>query len=359
MATEREVGEILNDIYYDAGNPASFGGIAKLSKASGVSQKKTKEWLMKQDTYSLHKPIRLNFPRRKVLSYGIGELMQCDLVDMSKFAKQNKNNRFLLTCIDVLSKKAFIIAIKKKNADSLVEAFKKLFRQTKTIINLQTDEGKEFYNRKVKSLFKQHGIHHYSSHSEHKASVIERFNLTLRNKLHRIFTHRGSYKYIDVLDKVVKSYNESIHRSTGYAPNDVTPELESTIFKKLYSFQPVTKYTLELNDQVRITKAKKTFRRGYLPNWSNEVFVIFKRYPSNPPTFILKDLSGEIVKGRFYAHELQKVIKDATSYWRVERVLKTRGIGTNKEHFVKWKGFPSKFNSWVKEQWMTRFRIST
>lgn len=359
MDTKQEVGQILKNIYYNFEHPASYGGVAKLSKASGVSQKKTKEWLMTQDTYSLHKPIRLNFPRRKVLSYGIGELIQCDLIDLSKFAKQNNNYRYLLTAIDVFSKKSYAIPLKKKNADSLVEAFKKLFRQTKTIINLQTDEGGEFYSRKVKSLFKREGIHHYSSHSEFKSQVAERFNKTLRNKLHRIFTHRGSYKYIDVLDKVLKSYNESVHRSTGYAPNHVTAELEPVIFTKLYSYHPVTQYTFNLGDQVRITKAKTTFRRGYLPNWSEEVFKVYKRYPTSPPTFILKDLSGEIVKGRFYAHELQKIIKDGDSYWRVERVLQTRGRGVNKEYFIKWKGFSSKFNSWVKAKWMTQFQTST
>lgn len=350
--------KILKSIYYDVEHPASFGGVEKLSKASGVTPKKTKDWLMKQDTYTLHKPIRRNFPRRKVLAFGIGELMQCDLLDVSKYAKQNKNFRFILTAIDVFSKKGYAIPIKKKNADALVEAFKKLFKKAKNIINLQSDEGGEFYATKVKSLFKDRKIHHYSSFSNHKASVVERFNRTLRGRLHRLFTHRGSYKYIDVLDKILNAYNNSFHRSIGLSPNQVTPELEPLIFKRLYNFHPVTKYAFDIGDQVRITKERKTFEQAYIPNWSNEVFTIYKRYPTSPPTFIIKDLSDEVIKGRFYSHELQKVKKGADSYWRVERVLKTRGSGASKEHFVKWKGFGPKFNSWVKAEWMTQFRTS-
>jgi len=354
-----KVDKLLRNIYYDIEHPASYGGVVKLSKASGVSQKKTREWLMGEDTYTLHKPSRRNFPRRKVLSFGIGELMQCDLLDVSKYAKQNKSNRYLLTAIDVFSKKGYAIPVKRKNADTVVEAFKKLFKKVKSITNLQTDEGGEFYSAKVKSLFKQKGIHHYHSYSTHKASVVERFNRTIRGRLHRLFTHRGSYKYIDVLEKILNAYNNSYHRSIALAPNQVTPELEPMIFKRLYDFHPVTKYPFEINDQVRITKERKTFKPGYLPMWSNEIFTIYKRYPTSPPTFILKDLSGEDIKGRFYAHELQKVTKAADSYWRVERVLKTRGSGTTKEHFVKWKGFSSKFNSWVKAEWMTQFQTST
>ncbi|KAG8174954.1 hypothetical protein JTE90_002476 [Oedothorax gibbosus] len=236
---------------------------------------------MGEDTYTLHKPARRNFPRRKVLSYGIGELMQCDLLDVSKYASQNKNIRYLLTAIDVFSKKGYAIPVKRKNADALVEAFKKLFKKAKNIINLQTDEGGEFYSGKVKALFKQRGIHHYHSYSAHKSSVVERYNRTIRGRLHRLFTHRGSYKYIDVLEKILNAYNNSYHRSIGLSPNQVTPELEPAIFKRLYNFHPVTKYPFELNDQVRITKERKIFKPGYLPLWSNEVTASMDYFPNN------------------------------------------------------------------------------
>ncbi|KAG8177455.1 hypothetical protein JTE90_008639 [Oedothorax gibbosus] len=253
------VDKILRKIYYNVEHPASYGGVEKLSKASGVSLKKTREWLMGEDTYTLHKPARRNFPRRKVLSYGIGELMQCDLLDVSKYASQNKNIRYLLTAIDVFSKKGYAIPVKRKNADALVEVFKK----AKNIINLQTDEGGEFYSGKVKALLKQRRIHHYRSYSAHKSSVVERYNRTIRGRLHRLFTHRGSYKYIDVLEKILNAYNNSYHRSIGLSPNQVTPELEPTIFKRLYNFHPVTKYPFELNDQKSQHSLRRCSSRGH------------------------------------------------------------------------------------------------
>ncbi|XP_035204713.1 uncharacterized protein LOC118179659 [Stegodyphus dumicola] len=122
--------------------------------------------------------------------------------------------------------------------------------------------------------------------------------------------------------------------------------------KKLYNFQIESEYKFNIGDQVRISKAKKTFRRGYLPNWTDEIFTIVKRYPSNPPTYVLKDLKEEILKGRFYEEELQKVNKRSSDFWRIEKILKTKGTGENKEFYVKWKGFDHRFNSWVKASWM-------
>ncbi|GFQ74547.1 uncharacterized transposon-derived protein F54H12.3 [Trichonephila clavata] len=105
-------------------------------------------------------------------------------------------------------------------------------------------------------------------------------------------------------------------------------------------------------ERIRISKAKKSFRRGYLPGWSDEAFKISKVYPSHPTTFELQDLKSETIKGRFYAEELQKISKRSDDYWHVEKVLKTKGRGSKKEYYVKWKGFDNRFNSWVKAAWM-------
>lgn len=347
-----KVAKLLEKIYYDVKHPASFGGVEKLSKYSGVSTGKARKWLMSQDTYTLHKPVKYKFPRRKVIAFGSGDLIQLDLADFSKFTKFNNGNKFLLVAIDVFSKKAHVIPIKNKSAKSIYEALKILLKQIGLVINIQTDKGTEFYNKLVRSLFKKMNINHYSSHSEMKACCAERFIRSLKNKLYRVFTYRNSYRYTDVLEDVVNSYNNSIHRSIGRAPATVTPELESEIFQKLYGYQPLVKFKFKINDRIRISKVKKVFRRGYLPNWSDEVFIINKRYPTNPPSYILKDLKGVVIGGRFYESELQKIVKKDSDFWRVEKILKERGSGSSKEYFVKFVGFDNRFNKWIKRTWM-------
>lgn len=128
----------MKENYYNVNICEAYGGISRLSKASGVSPRNTKQWLMTQDAYTLHKSIRLKFKRRKVLAYGIGDLMQCDLVDMIKLSKYNNGVKYLLTAIDVFSKYAHAIPLKSKSADSLLDGFKKLFEEMKFVTNLQT-----------------------------------------------------------------------------------------------------------------------------------------------------------------------------------------------------------------------------
>ena len=80
-------------------------------------------------------------------------------------------------------------------------------------------------------------------------------------------------------------------------------------------------YKFNIGDQVRISKIKRTFEKGYLPNFSKEIFTVSKQ-------------------------ELQKVIKPDDVY-EVEKTLKKRGRGRNVQYLVKWLGYPNKFNSWV------------
>lgn len=137
--------------------------------------------------------------------------MQCDLIDMSKLAKFNDGIKYLLTAIDVFTKYAGVVPLKSKNFESMLKAFKKLFKQCNVHISkIQTDFEGEFYNKLVKNYFKQLNIHHYSSYSEHKASVVERFNRTLKSRLFRIFIHTNSYRYVDTLKSVVKKMQASI-----------------------------------------------------------------------------------------------------------------------------------------------------
>ena len=113
--------------------------------------------------------------------------------------------------------------------------------------------------------------------------------------------------------------------------------------------QPV-KYKFKIGDKVRISKIKRKFEKGYLPNYSKEIFTISKKeiftiskkVPRDPAVFKLRDYEGEELKGTFYDKELQKVIKHDDIY-EVEKILKKQGKGKNVQYLVKWSGYPDKF----------------
>ena len=338
--------DYLASVYYDAKRSGGFGGVDRLYKdvkkegKFNISRTKIKEWLMKQDTYTLHKPIRRHFRRNRVIVGGIDYQWQMDLADMQSMQKFNDGYRYLLVCIDVFSKYAWVVPLKNKTGLSLVEAFK-----PEKII---TDQGTEFFNKHFKALLKDEDIELYNTYNETKASVVERLIRTLKTRMWRYFTAKKTMRYIDMLPDLVYSYNHSVHRSIKTTPADVTADNEKQVWRTLYDHNDDVKhvkYKFKIGDQVRISKMKRKFEKGYLPNFSKEIFTISKQVPRDPPVYKLRDYDGEELKGTFYDKELQKVIKSDDVY-EVE-ILKKRGRGRNVQYFVKWLGYPNKFNSWV------------
>ncbi len=346
----------LSSVYYNPKRSGGFGGVERLYndvKKDGkfdISRAKIREWLMGQDTYTLHKPARRRFKRNRVIVGGIDELWQMDLADMQPLATENDGYRYLLVCIDVFSKFAWIIPLKNKTGPSLVEAFELILKSGRKPQKIQTDQGTEFFNRPFKALMKQEDIQLYNTYNETKASVVERLIRTLKTKMWRFFTAKKTRRYIDMLDDLAYSYNHSKHRSIKKKPANVTTENEQEVWLNLYGDRPTSKkrvkYKFSVGDKVRISKMKRKFEKGYLPNFSREIFTVSQQIARYPPVYKLKDYDEEELDGTFYNEELQKIIKEDDVY-EVEEIVKRKGKGKNEQYFVKWAGYPSKFNSWI------------
>ncbi len=102
---------------------------------------------------------------------------------MRQWQTENKNYAYILTCIDIFSKYAWVRPVKRKTAEYVLQAFESIFTSSDRVPNkLQTDKGKEFLNRPVQTLLKHYEIHHLTTENETKAAVVERFNRTLKSK---------------------------------------------------------------------------------------------------------------------------------------------------------------------------------
>lgn len=342
-------------LYYDTKGVAGYGGANKLfnearKKYPKLKQEQVVDWLRTQDAYNLHRPVRKHFPRNRVYVCYKDQQFEVDLVDVG-FVKQNDGFRYLLTCIDVLSKYAWVVPLKTKSAQHVTEAFESILKEGRVCTTLHSDEGREFYNGPFKKLLQKYNIVHFSSgNKDIKCAVVERFNRTLRTKMFRYFTAKNTNRYIDVLSDMVASYNATTHRSIGMAPKDVSELNEYAVWKKLYGgrYPSTTSCQFIVGDQVRVARAKGKFEQGYLQNWSDEIFVVIKCLKRKPPVYKLKDVDGETLQGTFYSWELQKVHKNLqTSYFKVEKILDTKGQGRQKMYYVKYVGYPDKFNAWV------------
>lgn len=339
--------------YYTPEEPESLGGARGLLRRVGsAKKKKTIEWLRGQDPYTLHKRVVSKFPRRSVIVAAPGEQVQVDLMDVSKHAEDNARTKFLLTAVDVFSKKAWVFPLLSKGGEDVSRALTLLFER-EPFRRMQSDKGTEFYNVRVRNVLARLDIKHFSTENETiKAAVVERFNRTLRSRLHRHMTKTNGEKYLDVLQKVVDSYNDSFHSSIDMTPNQVNASNAENVWLTLYDdyahFFKRRAPKLKKGDHVRISKARNVFTRGYTPNWSREVYrVADTRLDTIPHVYQIKDWAGDNIKGTFYEQELQ-LINEPDSY-SIESVLDTRGRGSRRELFVKWLGYPESFNSWVRE----------
>lgn len=292
----------------------------------------------------IHKPVRKNFTRRRFIQKGLNDTWQIDLVEMIPFAKMNNGYKYLFTGIDTFSKYAFAYPIKSKKSLEIVYAIQKMFERFETVPkNIQSDQGKEFFNKEFDSLMKQNNINHYHTYTHLKASICERFNRTLKTIMWKMFSMNGNYKWINDINNLIDKYNNTYHRTIKMKPSEVNNSNEMHLLQTVYNFpKTFPKPKFKKDDYVRISRYKGIFFKGYEPNWTTEIFTIVKVNITNPVTYVIKDYKDNIIHGSFYEFELQKVKhKDA---FLVEKVLKKRG----NELFVKWLGFDDTHNSWIK-----------
>ena len=289
----------------------------------------------------LHKPKRKNYIRRKIIVNHIDEIFAADLVEMQKFSKINKNYRYLLTCIDIFSKYAFVIPLKDKKGITIKNALQKIFNKRKPKF-LWTDNGKEFYNNQVNDLLEKNNIKLYSTNnSEIKSSVIERFNRTFKKMMYKKFTENNNAIFYNIIDKLVNEYNNKYHRTIKMTPVEASKKINENKIKQIYNFEKTNKIAkFEIGDHVRISLNKSIFEKSYETNWTEEIFVIYDIKYSNVPYYYLKDLNDEKLDGTFYEQELQKT--NLTLYV-IEKIIKTK----NDILFVKWRGYNNSSNSWI------------
>ena len=136
----------------------------------------------------------------------------------------------------------------------------------------------------------------YSINNEGKSVIAERFIRTLKNKIYKYMTSISKNVYIDKLDDFVKKYNNTSHTSIKMKPADVK-DTTYIDFKKEVNYKDPK---FKIGDHVRISKYRNIFAKGYMPNWSEEIFIISEIKSTVRWTYVLNDLNGEEIIGTFY-----------------------------------------------------------
>lgn len=351
----------LSKLYFDPRQPGSYGGKSKFLKSLRASHpklsvSKATEWLSSKETYSLHRDSERNGVTRQTMVSGIDSLWQGDLTDLPDLKADNDGYRYILFIIDVFSKYLYAIPLKTKTATSVSTAFTDILNRTrKKPSKFQTDRGTEFTNKTFQDVLTKNKILYYNTHNyDKKATVVERVQRTLKEKMFRFFTRNNTRRYIDVLEDLVSSYNMTHHRSIGRPPADVNTDNQEDVWHTLYGSNRSTKIsknkTFERGDPVRIIKERRVFTKGYLPKWTREVFTVTNRRDTNPPVYELIDENGEKLTGTWYHWELQKIPTDSERIFRIKEILGQRLLNGVAQYYVSWDGYPDSFNSYINKR---------
>ncbi|XP_063436452.1 uncharacterized protein LOC134717883 [Mytilus trossulus] len=388
--SKKQKEDYIRKIWTDPSHPAAFAGPDKLYKIIqkdgkfDIGRGSVKRILAKIDTYSVQRPTRKKFKRNRVIVSGIDAQWDGDLASMENVSKYNKY-KFLLILIDIFSRYLIVRPLKDKKSTTVATALQSIFNQSnRRPSTIRFDQGGEF-KASVKQYLKKTGIHVFYTHnSQIKSNYAERVIRTLKNRIYSYFMENQTYKYIDVLQDLVTSYNNTPHQSLGGAtPTSVTKKNEDEIRYVQYLARQKNKkpkktteqknqkpikmtkskkkkrpfYKFNLGDHVRVSQLKRVFEKGYQENWTLEYFTISKRFKrDNLDIYVLFDALGDRIEGTFYRNELQKIEKSDTELYKIEKITKKRKIAGKDQVLVKWLGWPSKFNSWVSKDEVKEFK---
>ena len=237
---------------------------------------------------------------------------QCDLTFFPRFKKQNGGNYVLFTAININSRYAYAYYSKDKAAKTVQEMLDKFLHNALIVENLTMDSGSEFTDKANIEWFKKHNIETYFVVGDsHKLGIINRFHRTLKDKLTKYFLTYNTAKWIDFIDKIIKNYNNTTIRTTGFTPLDASKHFIQTLIinkakertEKIEANEP----EFNVGQLCRVKVKNKLFDRLKL-KYSKEIYMITK---VNHNTVDLKDINNNKVLSDVKTSEIL-IISSAT-----------------------------------------------
>lgn len=352
--------EVLRKIYYDPKNAGSFGGVQRLyqeaAKNHNVTEEEVRDFLVRQNTYTLHKDRRLRFHRNKIVVLYPDFQWEADLIDVIAYARENSGYKHLLVVIDSFTKFAWLRPLKDKTPKSVETAFEDIFAvDGRKPHRLRTDRGTEFQNRVMNRFYKKHDILFFTTtNSTIKCAMVERLNRTLKARFFRFFTSKGNHRYIDHLQQFVDSYNNSPHRSIKMTPKQACVADASLVFQNLYDGKTLKelltdkdeKTKVNKGDTVRIAYDRSSFDKSYFSTFTDETAKVDRVIPKPRPMYSLVDYKNRKIPRNFYKEEIQAIPEPS---YRIERILRRRQRNGRWQYFVKFLNHSSEENQWVSD----------
>ena len=192
--------------------------------------------------------------------------------------------------------------MKNKSGLSMTNALKIILSEGRKPENLWVDRGSDFYNKTLKSSLKEYETEQYSTYSVLKAVSIERFNRSLLHIINKLMFIIGDAIWVNMLTDACVTYNNNVHSTINMTPVDASNNPDKVRF--FISTSTKIKPKLKVGDYVRIADKRNIFSKGYTFNWNRELLKVNEVLKTQPPTYKIKDMNGEIIGVEYYEQEL-------------------------------------------------------
>ena len=215
----------IRRMYYTPSLPSAFASASKLASAVKTKPRRSVDaWLLRQVAFTRHRPTRRRFPSYPYTVTNMTDVWECDLMDMRSLSKYNDRYKYLLSVIDFFTKYLHVVPLRPKTGTAVSSAFRSILAKYSKPVRsrpvwVRTNKGKEFLNETFQALLRKEGIQFQVCRDPNvKCAIVERSHRTIREKLYRYMTYKNTYRYIGVLPRFVRGYNDSVHSATGMAP---------------------------------------------------------------------------------------------------------------------------------------------
>ena len=349
---------------YHADYQFSFGGLNHIKNSVNIRNQELKNVLANSNIYTEFREFKKPKYLPPIRSYGENYLWEADLMFFThpSFAEENDGNLYILAIIDTFTRRVRMTMLKSKNTTEVTNNLNNLFKESKPKY-LRVDAGGEFISNKFSKMCQQNQVILYVAMEPIKCAFIERFNRTFKRLLVQIMEQNNSLRWIDFLRPALDIYHGRNHRSLEMSPDEASEEINHDKIlrqnlKRYAKFDKIrylknTKPTKFKKGQfVKLFRKKGAFEKGYAKNVTKEYFEIYHiDRKLSKDRYYLKDLAGDKVIGSFYEDYLvafqpgpNGAVFDLDPNHNDFGRKNIRGVP---HIFVKWLGWPKKFNQWV------------
>ena len=354
--------QYVKGLYYDERGGWGYGSLDRLYKKIktddryNISRKQLSDFLKTQEVYTSHISAQIPKHYPSIVVPNVNWGIEFDSAVMP-FKSSNRNFPYVVVGIDQYSRKIAAKAVRSLSAIEVNRAVIAILQQLgEGYVMARTDRGVEYVNNLVQSTFRRKKIKHIFGYEPNKAVLAELAIKQLKARIYKVLQKNGTEVWGPHLDDAVFAINNTKSPYlAGYSPaevnDDVTEKIWFNRIQRQLKKQPrLINYKYNVGDSVRIrySRGANSFKKNYDEQMGAKVYYIQNREaPGNIPLYKLRDDRNNLVPGRFKSHELQHVIINDDTVWRIERVLGYRNINGVRMAKVRWLDYGPEYDSYI------------